>query len=252
MDNNFLYIGKVIHKRIGDVTHQFVYPALFVCFPLQARTQFSSRLYSYNRFNVLSFHEQDYGNGVDAQAWIDDILARYDLADVANGQVWLQTQPRVLGYVFNPVNFWYCHDQQQQLRAIVCEVNNTFGERHCYLLTQKEYGVIDNHSILQCQKVFHVSPFFPVEGEYQFKFIQHGAIRSVAINYLVNQQLQLKTVVTGRAHTLNTRNILHSLTQLGWSTVNVMVGIHWQALKLWRKGAIFHSKPQAPRMEISS
>lgn len=255
MDNltkHWLYTGQVVHKRIGHAAHQFVYPALFICFPLESRKQLSNRLCSYNRFNVLSFHEKDYGNGVDAQAWIDDVLTRHDLADIANGQVWLQTQPRVLGYVFNPVNFWYCHDQQQQLRAIVCEVNNTFGERHCYLLTHAQHEVINNHSVLQCQKVFHVSPFFAVEGEYQFKFIKHGQTRSVAINYFVNQQLQLKTVVTGRAQALTATNILRSLTKLGWTTVNVVLGIHWQAFKLWRKGAIFHSKPQSPRMEISS
>jgi hypothetical protein len=82
MDNltqHWLYTGQVVHKRIGHAAHQFVYPALFICFPLESRKQLSNRLCSYNRFNVLSFHEKDYGNGVDAQAWIDDVLTRHDL-----------------------------------------------------------------------------------------------------------------------------------------------------------------------------
>ena len=114
------------------------------------------------------------------------------------------------------------------------------------------HQAIDNHTTLNCEKIFHVSPFFAVEGEYQFRFVHRQNTRTVAIKYVVNQQLTLKTVVTGQAQDLNFNNICQQLAKLGWTTVLVVARIHWQALKLWRKGAIFHRKPLPPQMEISS
>ncbi len=251
MTKPWLYLGTVAHRRLGHAAHAFQYPALFLCFPLSARTQLSSSLFGYNRFNLLGFYERDYGNGQDAEAWIRGILNDHQLTDCIDGDIWLHTQPRILGFVFNPVNFWYCYDQEQQLRVVLCEVNNTFGERHCYLLTPPERGVIDQHSELQCQKIFHVSPFFDVKGEYRFRFYQQPGKRTVSINYWVDQQLQLKTVVTGTAAPLSTTNIIKTIASFGWSTVLVVIRIHWQALKLWRKGATFYRKPTPPRMEIS-
>ena len=251
MTNNWLYTGTVAHKRVGKVAHAFNYPALFLCFPLSARTQLANPLFGYNRFNVFSFYDRDYGNGVDANTWIRNLLVDHQLSAICDGEVWLQTQPRIFGYAFNPVSFWYCHDSQQQCRAVLCEVNNTFGERHCYLLTAQEHGVIDSQTDLQCQKIFHVSPFFAVEGEYHFRFYQHQDKRTVSINYWLEQQLQLKTVVTGTAMPLTATNILKTVAQLGWATVLVVLRIHWQALKLWRKGATFYRKPTPPHLETS-
>jgi DUF1365 family protein len=250
--NNWLYTGTVAHKRIGVAANTFNYPALFLCFPLSARAKLSSPLFGYNRFNLLSFYEKDYGNGIDAASWIRSVLADAQLSHITSGEVWLQTQPRVFGYVFNPVSFWYCHDNSQQLRAVLCEVNNTFGERHCYLLTAPQHEIIKANTKLQCQKVFHVSPFFDVDGEYRFQFLHQGTKRTVAINYWLNDKLQLKTLITGEAHALNSTNIGRSLLRLGWTTVGVVARIHWQAFKLWRKGATFYKKPTPPRMEISS
>ena len=187
---------------------------------------------------------------VTTQADLDAALAAH--RDDADGEIWLQTQPRILGFVFNPVSFWYCHDHNQQLRAVVCEVNNTFGERHCYLLTAADQAVISAASPLHCQKMFHVSPFFPVDGEYRFRFHQQDNKRTVAINYWHNQQLRLKTVITGSAMPLSPANLVKTFARLGWNTALVVSRIHWQALKLWRKGAVFHRKPVPPHLEISS
>ncbi|MCB1658485.1 MAG: DUF1365 domain-containing protein [Pseudomonadales bacterium] len=250
--NNWLYIGTVTHKRVGELAHRFDYPALFLCFPLSQRHLLSNSLFGYNRFKPMSFYEKDHGNGQDAEQWIRDILQQAQLSHLTTGEVWLQTQPRVFGYVFNPVSFWYCHDSKQQLRVVLCEVNNTFGEKHCYLLTAEQQQVISSHTKLQCQKVFHVSPFFDVKGEYRFQFLHQQNKRTVAINYWLDGSLQLKTLITGDAIELSARHIIGSLIKLGWTTVNVVIGIHWQALKLWRKGAHFYKKPTPPRMEISS
>lgn len=249
---NWLYTGTVAHKRIGKAANAFNYPALFLCFPLSARPQLSNMLFGYNRFNVFSFYDRDYGHGAsNVETWIRGVLAEHQLSAITDGEIWLQTQPRIFGYAFNPVNFWYCHDSQQQLRAVLCEVNNTFGERHCYLLTATQQRVIDSHSELQCQKCFHVSPFFAVNGEYRFRFYHQHNTRTVSINYWLDEQLQLKTLVTGQAMPLSTSNLMKTLGQFGWATALVVVRIHWQALKLWRKGATFYRKPTPPHMETS-
>lgn len=249
---HWLFQGTVAHKRLGKAAHAFNYPALFLCFPLSARKELKNALFGYNQWNVFSFYDRDYGNGVDAETWIRGVLAEHQLSDITNGEVWLQTQPRIFGYAFNPVSFWYCYDQQQQLRAVLCEVNNTFGERHCYLLTSHQHQVITANSELQCQKIFHVSPFFDVKGEYRFRFYQDDNKRTVAINYWVDEQLQLKTVVTGTAMPLTATHIVKTIAQLGWTTALVVIRIHWQAFKLWRKGATFYRKPTAPHLETSS
>jgi DUF1365 family protein len=129
-----------------------------------------------NRFGLLAFHDRDHGDGgADALAWIEALLASEGVAD-ADGEIWLHTYPRVLGYVFKPVSFWYCHRADGSLAAVVAEVNNTFGERHCYLLD--EPGLAWGRE-LRARKVFHVSPFCQVEGRYRFRFMR-TAERTVA------------------------------------------------------------------------
>jgi len=248
----WLYTGSVFHKRYGAAEHRFRYPALFLCFPLSARPVLDSGLMGYNRFNLFSFHEADHGDGRDAETWIRGVLQDAGLARVADGEVFLHTQPRILGFVFNPVSFWYCHDRDGALRVVLAEVNNTFGERHRYLLSAPGHGVIGPGTALQCRKVFHVSPFFAVEGEYRFRFTQAPGRRQVVIDYYVDGQRRLLTSVTGTPRPLNTADMLRAVAEQGWSTVLVVLRIHWQALLLWRKGAVFHRKPAAPDREITS
>ncbi|MFN3586320.1 MAG: DUF1365 domain-containing protein [Moraxellaceae bacterium] len=247
---DWLYHGTVAHARLAPVTHRFRYPALFLCVPLSERARLRSRLFSLDRFNLFSLHVADHGDGGDPERWIRDVLRQHGLC-AADGEVWLQTMPRVLGFVFNPVSFWYCHDRAGELRAVLCEVNNTFGERHCYLLTAPNNGVIGNDSELQARKVFHVSPFFAVQGEYRFRFMVSGARRTVCIDYHDEDAPVLKTVITGIPGTLDDRALVRAFLAFGWSTLMVVLRIHWQALKLWRKRVTFHRKPEPPLKEIT-
>ena len=249
---HWLYTGKVFHRRVGVAAHAFVYPALFLCFPLSRRAELAGGVMGYNRFNLFAFHEADHGDGKDALAWIHGILRDAGLGGLTAGEVWLQTQPRVFGFVFNPVSFWYCHDQDGDLKAVLAEVKNTFGERHCYLLTAPGHAPITDKSVLDCRKCFHVSPFHPVAGEYRFRFHRTAVRSTVAIHYYIEDRLQLKTAVTGAAKPLSSRELLKALIQQGWSTLLVVLRIHRQALTLWRKGAVFHRKPAPPVLEISS
>lgn len=250
MDRQWLYRGMVSHTRLLPREHRFSYPALFICFPLQEKFHLQSRLFSLNRFNLFSYHETDHGDGKDGEAWVRGILATHNIT-TSDGAIYLLCLPRMLGFVFNPVSFWLCHDRSGVLRAVLCEVNNTFGERHCYLLQAADGLGINAQTDLQAQKVFHVSPFLPVRGEYHFRFQQFPDLRSASINYLEDGQLLLKTVISGRAQTLNDAHLLRLFFALGWSTVLVVLRIHWQALKLWRKGIPFHRKPHPPVQEIS-
>ena len=248
----WLYTGKVAHQRIGKAANAFTYPALFLCFPLSKTNELSGPLFGLNRFNLFAFFQRDHGDEADALQWIRAVLGANDLSGIADGEVWLHTQPRILGFVFNPVSFWYCEDREGQLRVILCEVNNTFGERHCYLLTAENQGPVANDTIFHCRKVFHVSPFFPVDGEYRFRFQLSPSKRCVTIDYYRHGELVLKTAVSGAAHPLSSPELLKALAKYGWATVMVVLRIHWQALKLWRKGAVFHRKPTPPSLEISS
>ena len=165
--------GQVRHTRVRPKRHAFSYDTFFLLLPLRSLRAHpeSAGALAFNRRGALSFFESDHGDGRSAEqggalAWLDGLLQAEGIAD-ATGEVWLHTYPRVLGYTFKPVSFWYCHRADGSLRAILVEVNNTFGERHCYLLDAPQYGVEQ-----QARKGFHVSPFCEVAGGYRFRFMR--------------------------------------------------------------------------------
>ncbi len=252
-----LCFGSVHHSRLRPAVHSFDYGVYFLRIPLRTlgAGNFNSRLLSRNRFNLLSFHDRDHGDGKQTPLhWIDGLLHANDIHD-ADGEIWLQCFPRVLGYVFNPVSFWFCHRTDGALRAIVCEVCNTFGERHCYLLDTGD--VMAWGQELSARKLFHVSPFCAVAGHYRFRFVQHGgahpwAIRTLAaINHDDEQGPLLRTSLSGRAQELSDRAVLRAFFTYPLMTVGVIVRIHWQALRLWCKRVPFFSKPTPPADQVS-
>ena len=163
----------------------------------------------------------------------DELLRSEGIAD-ADGEVWLQTYPRVLGYVFKPVSFWYCERADGTLAAIVVEVNNTFGERHAYLLDAPAWG-----ATLSASKVFHVSPFCEVEGGYRFRFFVERKCPVVRIDYDDAEGELLLTSVSGRSTAWSTRALLGALLRMPLLTAGIVFRIHWQALRLWIKGVPF-------------
>ena len=159
-----LGFGQVRHTRLRPARNAFAYPTYFLMLPLRTLHRRGSPALAHNRPAALSFFDRDHGDGrANAVQWLDELLQREGITD-ATGEAWLHCYPRVLGYTFKPVSFWYCHRPDGSLRAIVVEVNNTFGERHCYLLDAPRYG-----AELTATKVFHVSPFCKVEGGYRFR-----------------------------------------------------------------------------------
>ncbi|WP_426195742.1 DUF1365 domain-containing protein [Massilia sp. DWR3-1-1] len=252
-----LCFGRVGHRRLRPVVNAFSYRAYYLRLPLRAlgQAQLKSRLFSRNRFNVLSFYDADHGDGASTLLdWIGTLLRAEGIED-ADGEVWLQTMPRVLGYVFNPVSFWFCHRADGALRAVLCDVRNTFGERHCYLLD--DGAVIADGAELHARKVFHVSPFNPVAGEYRFRFVRTalatgaGERTGASIDYGDADGTLLHTSIGGLSRPLNDRSVALAFFAYPMQSLGVMLRIHYQALRLFLKRAPFYPKPAPPQHKVT-
>ena len=254
-------IGAVHHARRRPAANVFRYPVYFLRLPMRRLDASLSgqRWLSHNRFNLFSFHDSDHGplsnNAMNATAgaplaWFEALLAAEGIHD-ASGEMWLHTFPRVLGYVFKPVSFWFCHRADGALRAVVCEINNTFGERHCYLLAHRDGRAIVPGEELSATKIFHVSPFCEVKGRYRFRFLEaHG--RTVArIDYDDASGPLLETSLSGTLVDLSDRALLGAFFRVPLFTFGVVARIHWQAVRLWAKRVPFFSKPAPPAVEVS-
>lgn len=242
--------GQVRHTRLRPSRNAFNYPTYFLMLPMRSLALHGSGALAHNRPAPLSFFDRDHGDGrASALDWLDEVLQREGVDD-ADGEIWLHTYPRVLGYTFKPVSFWYCHQADGSLRAILVEVHNTFGERHCYLLDAPKYG-----RELKANKVFHVSPFCTVEGGYRFRFMRSmeaGLDRTVArIDYDDSTGPLLETSVGGTLEPVSASSLRRAFWGYPAMTFGVIARIHWQALKLWRKRVPFVSKPKPPEIFVT-
>ncbi len=245
--------GQVRHARLRPASNAFAYPTFFLMLPLRTLHRDGSATLNHNRRGALSFFDSDHGDGrANAVQWLDELLQSHGIDD-ATGEAWLHCYPRVLGYAFKPVSFWYCHRAEEAgggLRAIVVEVNNTFGERHCYLLDAPRYGVE-----LTAAKVFHVSPFCKVEGSYRFRFLRTGAQGTartvVRIDYDDASGPLLQTSVSGTMLPLTPATARRALWRHPAMTLGVIARIHWQAARLWLKRVKFFSKPAPPEAFVT-
>jgi uncharacterized protein len=243
-----LAIGTVRHLRLRPTTHSFDYPSYFLLLPLRSLRAQPDAALARNRWGLLAFHDCDHGDGrADSLAWLDEQLAREGIHD-ADGEIWLQAYPRVLGYAFKPVSFWYCQRRDGSLAAIVAEVNNTFGERHCYLLCGPELSWGREQ---RAAKVFHVSPFCAVAGEYRFRFARNeGRIVARVEHHDAAGPLLLTSVSGAFAPATPARQRAAFFGQ-PLMTLGVIARIHWQALRLWAKRVPLRRKPLAPEAFVT-
>ncbi len=257
-----LGFGAVRHTRLRPARNAFVYPTYFLMLPLRSMQESGSPAtttpLAYNRRASLSFFDCDHGDGRGPQhggaiAWLDQLLHREGIPD-ATGEIWLHCYPRVLGFTFKPVSFWFCHralgDKGGSLRAIVVEVNNTFGERHCYLLDSPNFGIE-----LHATKVFHVSPFCATAGTYRFRFMRamRGNVeKTIArIDFDDSDGAVLETSVSGTLQAITRASIRTALWRYPIMTLGVVFHIHLQALRLWSKHVRFFPKPAAPDTSVT-
>lgn len=254
----WLGTGSIRHARLRPAVNRFTYAAWFLRLPLRALAERprSGQWLKRNRRALFALNDADHGDGRPLLDWIDALLRREGIVD-ATGEVWLHTLPRVLGYVFNPVSFWFCEQADGNLRAVVCEVNNTFGERHCYLLAHRDGRAIRWGEELSARKVFHVSPFCRIEGSYRFRFLltrpdAGGALRFVArIDHDDDDGALLQTSIEGELAPLTDARLLRTLISHPLFTFGVIARIHWQALRLWLRRVPFISKPRPPERGIT-
>jgi DUF1365 family protein len=245
--------ATVVHRRLRPRASAFRYRVAYLCLRLNDLESAAGRWLKLDRPGLVSFRRADHGSrdGSDLGVWLRQILAEHGLDRICDGDVALITLPRMLGYVFNPVSFWFCRDRSGALRAVLCEVNNTFGESHCYLVYHDDGRPIDPAIWLEGRKVFHVSPFLPVDGGYRFRFRLDSERAHVDVNYHDAEGLMLATSVGGRHDALTDVRVLRYFLANPAMTLAVAARIHWQALRLLCNRTRFHRKPAPPSEPVT-
>lgn len=242
--------GRTWHGRRGGPDNAFAYSVDYLLLDAEAEVA-GPWLFRRNARWPFALNDADHGgapgNGR-GPAWVREVLAAHGI-DLP-GRIDLLTQPRVLGHVFNPVSFWLCHDAAGVLRLVIAEVSNTFGDRHSYLCHHEDLREITGAEELTARKIFHVSPFQPVEGDYRFRFdITDRAIR-IRIAY-EGAKGGLIATLTGDRKPLTNAGLIGAALRRPFGSRRVLALIHWQALKLWWKGAGYRPRPEPPAAEVS-
>lgn len=237
-----LLSGRVMHERLRPARHRFDYPICYVACDLARLDAIQRPWFGIDRLAPLSLRRRDYGprDGRDLEPWMRHQLAQARIP--ADGEIWLLTIPRVFGYAFNPVSFWFCHDRDGALRALYADVRNTFGAHHGYLLSADAHAPITDDTALRCRKALHVSPFCKIEGDYVFRVRRQGSHLAVTIDYHDRQGLLIRTALGLQAQPLFAARAWRTLLRRPLLAADVMAKIHWQALRLWLKRVPFYGK----------
>lgn len=242
-----------MHKRLFPKINQFTYGIYYLALPLSKIGKGIENSYlKYNRFGLMGFYNRDHGHrdGSDLRKWVDKILLDQDVQRV-DGEIVLVTMPRILGYVFNPVSFWYCYDKSQNLHAVICEVNNTFGETHTYVC-EFDQETPAKEQIMETDKVFHVSPFLTRDGGYRFRFAIGDQKMGAWIDYYHrNGQKQLLTALSGTFVDLDRKSCTRAFWRYPLVTFKAIFLIHWQALKLFAKKIKYVPKPEQKTIRVT-
>lgn len=245
--------GRTYHGRRGQVRNAFSYGIDYVLLDAEAPAK-SPALFGRNRRALMSLWDGDHGGaphqGVGA-AWVRRQLADHGLQDATDGALQLLAQPRVLGHVFNPVSFWLAYDRPGNLRVVVAEVSNTFGDRHSYLCHRDDLAPLAPGDVVRARKVFHVSPFQEINGNYRFSFDITPDKIAIRIDYRGAGEMGLIATLTGPRRPLTNASIVYACLRRPMGSRRVLGLIHWQALKLWWKGARYVPRPVPPVDEIS-
>jgi DUF1365 family protein len=249
-----LYQGAVVHRRLRPKQHKLRYSVFNILFDLDELPQLGRglRAFSHNRFNLFSFYDRDHGNGKGPlREHIEGILTRHGI-DIAGGSIKLLCMPRILGFVFNPISVYFCHRPSGELAATLYEVNNTFGERHYYLVPVSENTGQPQKAILQASsKPFHVSPFLPLDLTYRFRIAPPAETAAVSVHVHDQQGLIVVASLSMKRMELTNGALLKTLFTFPLLTLKVVAGIHWEALRLWLKGVKVHTKPEPPERQVT-
>lgn len=240
--------------RKGAQARSFAYGIDYVLLDMEGAAA-PSRVFARNRAGLLALHDADHG-GPKGQgrgaAWLRDVLAERQIALPPDWRICLLTQPRVLGRAFNPVSFWMVMDGQDQVRLVVAEVSNTFGDRHSYLLRKDGLDPIGAGDLLEADKLLHVSPFQPQKGRYRFRFDVNAEAINIVIEFRHGEgEGGLIATLQGTRRPLTRSAALGMVARAPLAKLRVLGLIHWQAVKLWWRGARFFRRPTPPKNEVS-
>lgn len=234
-DQSALYFGQVMHRRLKPVAHRLEYKVFSMLIDLDSLDALDKRLkyFSRARFNLFSFYDRDYGVGEpeNLATYIRGVLADEGLP--ADGPIKLLCYPRMLGYAFNPLAVYYCHDRTGALAAVIYEVRNTFGGKHAYLIPVEN----DADAIRQAaDKNFHVSPFMPMEMRYHFRLTRPGEEIAVVIRQTDAAGAVMNAAFTGKRVEMNDRTLVKAFFAYPLMTMKVIAAIHWEAIRLLFRG----------------
>jgi uncharacterized protein len=246
-----LFLGTVMHRRVRPVEHRLSYRVFSLLVDLDELPALDRRLrlFSYNRPGLLSFHDRDHGpgDGTPLKPWVRRQLHAAGIA--ADGAVRILCFPRVLGYVFNPLCVWFCHRADDTLAAVLYEVNNTFSQRHFYLIPAAASR--DGTVRQRCAKAFYVSPFMDMATDYEFRIRPPDLSVAISVRQTDAAGAVFYASHTARREPLTDRALIKAYLGHPLMTFKVIAGIHWEAFKLWRKGMRVRPRPPEPERSVS-
>ena len=247
-----LYLGEVSHRRFAPRAHRLRYRMFQMLLELDEAPGLARRLrlFSVNRFNLFSHYDSDHGSGGGSlRAYVEETLREAGVT-LPGGRIYLLCMPRILGHVFNPLSLYFCHRADGSLAAMLYEVNNTFGQRHSYLIpaTADADGVI-RHG---CAKAFHVSPFKDMAMTYAFQVSAPGETIATTIHGRApDGALIIAAAFAGRRRALTDGALLRALVGFPMLTLKVVAAIHFEAAKLWLKGVRLRPVPPLPAEAVT-
>lgn len=253
MAGSALYVGQVMHQRLRPRRHRLAYHLFMLLLDLDELDGCATRwrLFSRGRFNLFAFYDADHGAGSTEplRAQVERHLQAAGLG-CDGGAIRLLTMPRVLGFAFNPISVYFCYRPDGSLAATLYEVNNTFGQRHAYLLpVERSAGPAIRQTIA---KQFHVSPFMGMDMDYAFRVVPPAATLGIAITGSDAAGTLITAVLTTRRRELTDAALLRVFLVIPLLTLKVVAGIGWEALKLWLKGVPVQRRPAPPRHAVTT
>lgn len=253
MDASALYVGEVIHQRHRPARHRLRYRVFSLLLDLDDLDVLHKRLwlFAHNRAAPISFWDKDYGAGESGtlRQWVERHLVDANI-DTVGLRIRILCYPRIFGYVFNPLSVYFCDGADGKLLAILYEVSNTFGERHTYIIPISDgAGSTLRHS---CAKAMYVSPFMPMDCIYKFRVHRPADKVVIAIDESDGDGPLLHAILAGRRRRLTELALARVLLALPMMTMKVMIGIHWEALRLWLRGVPIHRRERSPGRRTAS
>ena len=247
--NSCIYNGVITHKRFKPVKHFLKYKtfSFFIDLDEIEKLDKDNLIFSYNRFNIFSFYNKDHGerDGKSLKVWILDNLRKFNIDENVN-KIKLLCYPRIFGYVFNPLSIFYCYENNL-LKAIFYEVKNTFNEQHTYIFKTNSNEKIEQ----KCKKKFYVSPFMDMDTYYDFKLLYPDEKLFVSIKQFDEEGDILTAVQTGERKEFNFKQFVINFFKYPLMTVKIISAIHFEALLLWKKGAIYRSRDKKIKNNLS-